>query len=362
MKLTGEQRAAVETTKNKVVIIASAACGKTRIITERVKYLLDNGADPKKIVVITFTNAAADEMRTRIGSAGDECFIGTIHSYANRLLTRKGVNTGRLIQEGKFDMFFELLEENPHCIEEVEHLILDEAQDSDMPQFTFVLDRVKPANFFIVGDPRQAIYGFRGARPDVLVDISNRKDVYTYRIKKNYRNGGEILAFAKEKLKNGGPWDDSVAMSDDSGKVYRMADTPSLVCKLIKDTKDSDYKDWFVLARTNDLVDKYCDELRAAQIPCDTFKMAGKSAQELHDIIESNSVKVLTIHTSKGLEAKNVIVIGVRNNDWDAEECRLNYVAATRAKKRLFWTFPAPKQKKKKEKFAFGETTRSWER
>ena len=125
------------------------------------------------VVAFTFTNAAADEMRTRIGSAGDECFIGTIHSYANRLLTRKGVDTGRLIQEGKFDMFFELLEENPNCIEEVEHLILDEAQDSDMPQFTFVLDRIKPTNFFIVGDPRQAIYSFRGARPDVLVDISN---------------------------------------------------------------------------------------------------------------------------------------------------------------------------------------------
>lgn len=360
MILTGEQRAAVETTKDKVVIIASAACGKTRIITERVKYLLKNGADAKKIVVITFTNAAADEMRTRIGDSGEDCFIGTIHSYANRLLLKKGVDTGRLIQEGKFDMFFELIEDNLDCIEPVEHLILDEAQDSDESQFTFILDRIKPTNYFIVGDPRQAIYGFRGARPDILVDLSNRKNVYTYRVKRNYRNGGEILAFAKEKLSHGGPWDDSIAMSDDCGKVYRMQDTPSLVCKLIRDTKDSEYKDWFILARTNELVDKFIMELQAAQIPCDTFKMAGKTAEELHEIIENNSVKVLTIHTSKGLEAKNVIVIGSRNNGYDPEECRLNYVAATRAKKRLFWTYPAPKEFKRRKKETNG--TKNWER
>ena len=110
MNLTGEQRAAVETTKNKVVIIASAACGKTRIITERVKYLLDNGADPKKIVVITFTNAAADEMRTRIGSAGDECFIGTIHSLAAHFLSiyNLGDKIGKIAEEENFDKLFTL--------------------------------------------------------------------------------------------------------------------------------------------------------------------------------------------------------------------------------------------------------------
>ena len=100
MTLTNEQRAAVTTNHDKVVIVASAACGKTRIITERVRFLLENGVTPSKIVVITFTNAAADEMRKRIGSMGDDCFIGTIHSYANRLLLKKGVDTGRLIQEG----------------------------------------------------------------------------------------------------------------------------------------------------------------------------------------------------------------------------------------------------------------------
>lgn len=348
MNFTDEQLAAIHTENQEVVILASAACGKTSIITERVKYLLDKGEDPAKIVVITFTNAAADEMKTRIGERGNDCFIGTIHSYANRLLLKKGVNTGRLIQEGQFDAFFDLIEKNPSCIEEVKHLILDEAQDSDETQFTFILEKIRPENFFFVGDPRQAIYSFRGARPDLLVQLAKTKGVRTYRIRRNYRNGGEILAFAKEKLGTGGPWDDSVAVAEDSGRVYRMYDSPSLIIKLIKDTKDSEYRDWFVLGRTNAIVDKIMLELQAAQIPCDTFKMSGKSSQELHDMVESNTVKVLTIHTSKGLEAKNVIVVGCRTNPYQDEERRLNYVAATRAKKRLFWTFPTPKKKKTK--------------
>ena len=241
------------------------------------------------------------------------------------------------------------------------YILIDEYQDTNEAQYILTkLLSSKYKNICCVGDADQAIYGFRGARPDILVNLANSKETYTYRIKRNYRNGGEILAFAKEKLLNGGPWDDSIAMSDDMGKVYRMADTPSTIIRLIKDTKDSDYKDWFILGRTNEIVDRIVMELQAAQIPCDTFKMAGKTAQELHDIVESNSVKVLTIHTSKGLEAKNVIVIGTRNKGYDEEENRLNYVAATRAKKRLFWTYPAPKQFTKKKKESNG--TKNWER
>ena len=58
-----------------------------------------------------------------------------------------------------------------------------------------------------------------------------------------------------------------------------------------------------------------------------------------------DTVKVLTIHTSKGLEAKNVVVIGARG--WNTEEKRIQYVAATRAMDLLLWTTPAPKRKKK---------------
>jgi superfamily I DNA/RNA helicase len=60
--------------------------------------------------------------------------------------------------------------------------------------------------------------------------------------------------------------------------------------------------------------------------------------------MKENTVKVLTIHTAKGLEANNVIVIGTRWND--AEERRINYVAATRARDLLVWTRTPSRRKK----------------
>lgn len=86
--LDKEQKAAVEAKENKVIVVAGAGSGKTRVITERIKYLLDNGANPANIVCITFTNMAADEMIERLqGVPGiGDAFVGTIHAFANRVL------------------------------------------------------------------------------------------------------------------------------------------------------------------------------------------------------------------------------------------------------------------------------------
>ena len=59
----------------------------------------------------------------------------------------------------------------------------------------------------------------------------------------------------------------------------------------------------------------------------------------------NNSVKVLTVHSAKGLEADNVIVIGVSKWNKKAEERRVAYVAATRARKKLIWMRSAPKKR-----------------
>ena len=345
MEYTPEQKAAITTKDNKVVILSSAACGKTAIITERVRYLLDKGVEPSKIVLITFTVAAADEMRSRIGEKGKDCFIGTIHSYANKLLTKKGISTGRLIQDGKFDQFFKLISENLYCIEPVEHLLLDEAQDSDASQFEFILEHIKPDNYFFVGDPRQSIYTFRDARPDMLISLSRQGDVSTYRVRKNYRNASRILAFAKEKLGDASLPDDSIAMSDKFGHVFKTPFTKETLVGIIKNMKNSKYSDWFVLGRTNAIVDTCYDYLIEAGIPCTTFKQGGMTAQDLKEKMEEDTVKVLTIHSAKGLEAKNVVVFGaIYSTD---ENKRLNYVAATHAKENLFWGYTPPKKKKK---------------
>lgn len=55
------QKEIVETTSDRVLVVAGSGSGKTRVVTERIKFLLDNNINPKGIVAITFTNAAGSD-------------------------------------------------------------------------------------------------------------------------------------------------------------------------------------------------------------------------------------------------------------------------------------------------------------
>ena len=100
--LTTTQKQIVTTDKSKVLVMSSAASGKSRVIVERIKYLLDKGVDPSKIVAITFTNNAASVMYERLGYPNG-LFIGTVHSYANYLLRGGAINTAKILKEERFD-------------------------------------------------------------------------------------------------------------------------------------------------------------------------------------------------------------------------------------------------------------------
>jgi superfamily I DNA/RNA helicase len=76
--------------------------------------------------------------------------------------------------------------------------------------------------------------------------------------------------------------------------------------------------------------------LKKEGVPIDTFKRSELDNKELGEKMKENTVKVLTIHTAKGLEADNVIVIGAKF--FNVEERCVSYVAATRARNLLVWT------------------------
>ncbi|HYH69114.1 MAG TPA: UvrD-helicase domain-containing protein [Urbifossiella sp.] len=86
--LTDDQRAAVTHAEGPLLILAGAGSGKTRVITRRVGYLLQQGVRPGSILAITFTNKAAGEMRQRVEKLvpGNRVWVSTFHSLGARLL------------------------------------------------------------------------------------------------------------------------------------------------------------------------------------------------------------------------------------------------------------------------------------
>src|SRR5438309_7093992 len=97
--LKPEPRNAVLHTKGPLLILAGAGSGKTRVITSRIAYLVGDGhAKPHEVLAVTFTNKAAEEMRSRVesllGSDVTGMWVSTFHALCARLLRREAPAIG----------------------------------------------------------------------------------------------------------------------------------------------------------------------------------------------------------------------------------------------------------------------------
>lgn len=106
-ELNASQRAAVEQIEGPIMVIAGAGSGKTRVLTYRIAYLVENAVDPFNILALTFTNKAAREMTERIGkiigpSEAKNSTMGTFHSVFSRILR---FNADRLGYPANFTIY-----------------------------------------------------------------------------------------------------------------------------------------------------------------------------------------------------------------------------------------------------------------
>ncbi len=113
--LNAEQQDAAKTTEGALLILAGAGSGKTRVLTTRIAYMIQQGAIAGKILAVTFTNKAAREMKERLSSILGEklvkyMWVGTFHSICGRIL-RQDIENFTFPSGKKLDKNFTIYDE-----------------------------------------------------------------------------------------------------------------------------------------------------------------------------------------------------------------------------------------------------------
>ena len=178
------------------------------------------------------------------------------------------------------------------------------------------------------------IYGFKGGDVNYFLNLIKSKKWKTYYLNNNYRCGQAIIELANRVIMQANDIINvqSICKSNNAGKV--KIDSKYKIDDYLKQIKD--YKDWFVLVRTNKDLAKLEQKMSDLNIPFVSFRKGEISLEEMRKCMAEDKIKLLTIHTSKGLESPNVLLWGnfpikqkpyLRNND----ELKVLYVGCTRA-------------------------------
>ena len=471
-KFNPEQKKAIISNSKNILTIAGAGSGKTTVLTKRIEFLCKfKSIKEDKVLAITFTRKAKNEMAKRIEKIGlKNIKIETFNSFCEKELKKKGnliydkrtrvakysdkiaivkwafeklnfrfetiieeyFNRRQIKEKSNEELFFlfvndlfsiidyyknldenlkvfyeneknykkrnlakmmynltELIQEelkkrglrdfsdqvidtlklyskNPETIPKFDYILIDEYQDLNFVQFKLI-KKLNAKSIFAVGDPRQAIYGWRGSNIKYILNFKKEfENTEIILLKKNYRSTEEIVEICNQvikpmnlidlisskKLKEKGNHSKSVFLQKfDSENLERI-----FIMEAIKNSKNK-RNNIFVLARTNKILQNLSEVFLQNGID-----FVIKSEEEFKSFKEPNENQVIlaTVHSIKGMEAEEVYVVSANSlsypnkvqdnfvlelikkennyNKFD-EELRLFYVAISRAKTKLVITY-----------------------
>lgn len=255
-----QQRQAISTPEPLTLVQAGAGTGKSTVILGRIQHLQGCGVDPAKIAVLSFTNAAADNITEKNPAVKSMTIARMIHDiyslnhpthelssidtilnsldiyFPNNEIARNfrsvmvqvdqlkpGATTllNAFIEKFEVDVLAMLDRIRQTCLEleiviayqqidkmiepahvQSEYLIIDEVQDNSIFEFIYLLKYVSKhrENMFIVGDASQTLYEFRASNPKALNALEESGVFATFQLTTNYRSNQEILDFANVHL------------------------------------------------------------------------------------------------------------------------------------------------------------------
>lgn len=138
VNLSPKQKQAVDHQQGALLVKASAGSGKTRVLTERIKLLLET--TNRKVLAITFTNKAGVEMKERLGNdekISKQVFIGTFHSFCQQILEQRGSLIGLPVMPQIFESTNDRLELIEQAINQTPALASDFSQFEDKQKREF---------------------------------------------------------------------------------------------------------------------------------------------------------------------------------------------------------------------------------
>jgi len=260
-RFSQEQQKAITTTEPLVLVQAGAGTGKSTVILGRLDYMIAAGVDPSDIMVLSFTNAAADNINEKNPYVHSMTIARMIHTIYAKNFTHElsSIETiinsldiyfpgddfvrnfrDKLINVNKnkndsFTIMNNFIERNYDavigimntikqtsleleiiiCYQKIDdlveppeiaskHLIIDEVQDNSIFEFIYVLKYIDKhkESLFIVGDCSQTLYEFRASNPKALNMLESSGVFTTHQLQINYRSNQEILDFANVALTN----------------------------------------------------------------------------------------------------------------------------------------------------------------